>query len=109
STAEPRRDYNCVSLVDNLVDACQHNSRQGDKTESLGRRHVEQRFVGARRQHWKVRWLGAPENLVDIARRAPVLVEKSRPIGKETAILGIEGVRVDGRDPGLGRQGNKIL
>ena len=62
-----------LHLFNHLVSTCEHGRRHGE-AEGLGRLEIDHQLVLGRRLHWKVGWLLALEDAVDVAGRAPELV-----------------------------------
>jgi hypothetical protein len=63
------------SSSDHLVGAGEERGRHGEAERSRGL-EVDHQFEFGRRLHWQVGWLLAPEDAVDVASGAPVLVER---------------------------------
>ena len=66
-----------ITLFNHLVGAAKH-CRGHRKAERLGRFEIDYQLVFGRRLHRQVGWLLALEDAVDIAGRAPVLVDRNR-------------------------------
>ena len=67
-------------LVDHLVGASKERLRNA-QTERLGSFEIDDQFVFGRHLHWQVGGLLSVEDAIDVAGRAPVQVDKVRPIG----------------------------
>ena len=65
------------SLFDHLFGA-RDQRRRHDEAERLGGFEVDHKLVFARRLDWQVSRLSAPQDAINVARRAPELVN---PIG----------------------------
>ena len=55
------------------------------EAERLGGLEIDHQLVLGRRLHRQVGWLLALEDAIDVAGRAPVLVDEIRPIGDQAA------------------------
>ena len=72
-------------LFDHLVGARKQRRRDG-QTECLSGLEIDHQLVLGRRLYRQVGWLLALEDAIDVARRAPVLVDVIRTIGDQAAI-----------------------
>ena len=78
-----------------LSDGRREERGRHDEAECLGGLEVDHKLVLVRRLHRKVGRFLALEDAVDIAGRAPVLVDKVSPIGDQPAAGDVEAARVD--------------
>src|SRR6516164_8640844 len=85
-----------ASSLDYLVGAGEQRVRDGE-AERPGRRHVDHQIVLGRCLHRQVARLLALEDTVDVAGRAPILVDRVRGIGDQTTAGDEQAVRVDRR------------
>ena len=83
-----------MPLLDHLIGTGKHRCRQVE-AERLGRLEVDHKLVLGRRLHRKVGGLLALEDAVDVAGRAPILVDLISPIGDQAAGGDEEALPVD--------------
>ena len=81
-------------LFDHLVGAAKH-CRGHRKAERLGSFEIDDQFVLSRRLHRQICWLLALENTVDVAGRAPELVDVIGTVGDEATGCDVETAGVD--------------
>src|SRR5215471_18054135 len=79
-----------------LVGACQ-NRRWQVETERLRGFEIDHELIFVRRLDRQFGWLLALENAVDVARRAPVLVGRTRPVANQATIGDERRERIDRR------------
>jgi len=82
------RRSNCFALREFLFDhlvGAQQNRLRHSKPQRLGSLEVEHQLVFGRRLHRKVGWLLALEDAIDVASRAPELVDRIDPVGDQAA------------------------
>src|SRR4029077_114395 len=72
------------SLLDHLVGAGAHRRRHGE-AEHLSGLEIDHQFVLGWGRHWQVGRLLALEDAIDVASRAPKLIEEIRPIRNQSA------------------------
>src|SRR6516162_3145280 len=80
---------------DHLVGADEQRLRHG-KAERLGGLEVHHKLVLGGRLHRQVSWFLALQNAIDVACRAPVLVDSIRSVGDQGAFRDAKAVGVDG-------------
>ena len=83
ATIRPSQQHSCS--FDDLVGAGEHGGRHFEP-EHLRCLEIDHRLVFGRRLHWKIGWLLAPEDAVDVLGRAAELVDKIGPIGDQAAL-----------------------
>src|SRR5215467_6794101 len=94
-----RLDHTSLRLAhsfDHLVGAHQHAVRHVE-IERLCRLHIQHGQEFHRRLHWHIGGLLASENTVNIAGRAPHLIDKIRPMGDQAAGRGEAALVIDRR------------
>src|SRR5262245_56625619 len=82
-------------LLDHLVGAGEQRWRHLD-AERLGGLEVHQKLVLGGRLHRQVSWCIALQTAIDVACRAPVLVDPIRSVGDQGAFRDAKAVGVDG-------------
>src|SRR5580658_5123021 len=92
-----------VSLFDQLVGALLERERHIE-TECLCGLEVDHQLELDRGLDGKVAWLLALEDVIGIARRAPIIIEQVTSVGQEAAEFSEETVRIDGREAVASRQ-----
>ena len=83
-------------LFDNRVSTGEHRWRNCE-AQFLSGFKIDHQLVLGRRLHWKVSWLLALEDPINVAGRPPELVNVVGPIGDQTAARDEKASRVDGR------------
>jgi hypothetical protein len=73
-----------TSLFDDLIGAGEQRRRDFE-AERFRRLEIDDKLIFRRRLHREVSWLLALEDAIDIAGRAPVLVDNVRPVRSATA------------------------
>src|SRR6266403_4439434 len=74
---------NIAFLFDHLIGGDQQAGRHG-QAERLRSLEIEDRFELGRRLHWKIGWLVAAQDAVDVSRRLSAHVDEVVPVGHET-------------------------
>jgi hypothetical protein len=85
-----------VSLFDHLVGTGAHRRRHGEAKRFSGL-EIDHQFVLGWRLYWQVGRLLALEDAIDVASRAPKLVNEIRPIRNQSAGGNIIAFLVDAR------------
>ena len=91
------------NLFDHLRGAGKYCRRNGEALCLRGL-EVDHQFILGRRLHRKIARLLTFKDAIDIAGRAPVLVDKIRPIGDQPALDSVEAGGVNCRQFVPGRQ-----
>ena len=91
-------------LFDHLVGARKHGRRHSE-AHRLGGFKIDHQLVPGRRLHRQVSWFLALENAIDVISRAPVLVDRTGPIGDQAATTDELAIGVDRGQSVLRRKG----
>src|ERR1700730_14481111 len=74
------------------------------EADRLGRLEIDDKLELGWRLHWKLGWLVALENAIDICRRTPKIIGPVHAVGQQAANFSEETEWIDGRETVASRQ-----